>query len=151
MMIRTSQLSEAEAIIGTIAQKTSQSRRRKEAMSKLREGTDMLVRSIREELARDVGVSAERDYRGHGQLGNLPNRKGRRLGRKVLCGLHLELFLQSAIDEIAILCIFENLIPKQLLTEPSTEVQVKGAQEIGAQKHPDFPRPRDCSCGSARH
>jgi len=50
---RSAQLSEEEAIIGSIAQKTSQPRKRKDAMAKLREATDVLVRSIREELAGD--------------------------------------------------------------------------------------------------
>ena len=50
---RSAQLSEEEAVIGTIAQKTSQPRKRKDAMAKLREATDVLVRSIREELAGD--------------------------------------------------------------------------------------------------
>ncbi|KAF9535863.1 RNA-directed RNA polymerase 2 [Crepidotus variabilis] len=51
------QLSEAEAIIGTIAQKSSQPRRRKELMSNLRERTDTLVRGIREELDGDESVT----------------------------------------------------------------------------------------------
>jgi len=46
-------LSEEEAIIGTIAQKTSQPRKRKELMAKLREQTDWLVKGIREEFAGD--------------------------------------------------------------------------------------------------
>ncbi|KDR85157.1 hypothetical protein GALMADRAFT_233817 [Galerina marginata CBS 339.88] len=54
---RTAQLSEEEAIIGTIVQKTSQPRKRKDAMAKLREGTDVLVRAIREELAGDDSIS----------------------------------------------------------------------------------------------
>ena len=56
---RNNPLSEAEAIIGTIAQKTSQRQKRKDAMSKLREGTDLLVRGIREELAGDDSVEPE--------------------------------------------------------------------------------------------
>ncbi|KAJ3516786.1 hypothetical protein NLJ89_g906 [Agrocybe chaxingu] len=54
---RTAQLSEEEAIIGTIAQKTSQPRRRKDMMSQLRERTDVLVRAIREDLAGDETLS----------------------------------------------------------------------------------------------
>lgn len=52
-------LLEEEAIIGTIAQKTSQRHKRKDAISKLREGTDLLVRGIREELAGDDSVEPE--------------------------------------------------------------------------------------------
>lgn len=52
-------ISEAEVIIGTIAQKSSQPRKRMEAMSKIREGTDRLVRGIREELAGDDSVKPE--------------------------------------------------------------------------------------------
>ncbi|KAF8167941.1 RNA-directed RNA polymerase 2 [Crassisporium funariophilum] len=57
---RTALLSEEEAIIGTIVQKTSQSRKRTDMMSKLRENTDLLVRAIREELAGDDEVSDEK-------------------------------------------------------------------------------------------
>jgi RNA-dependent RNA polymerase len=56
---RDAQISEPEAIIGTIAQKSSQPRKRKEAMSKLRESTDLLVRGIREELAGDDSVKPD--------------------------------------------------------------------------------------------
>ncbi|KAG7099381.1 hypothetical protein E1B28_001236 [Marasmius oreades] len=52
-------LSEEEAIIGTIAQKTSQHRQRKEYMSKLRERTDILVRGVREELDGDDETTPE--------------------------------------------------------------------------------------------
>jgi hypothetical protein len=44
------QLSEAEAVIGSIAQQTSQQQKRKELMAKVRESTERLVRGIREEL-----------------------------------------------------------------------------------------------------
>ncbi|EAU88888.2 RNA-dependent RNA polymerase [Coprinopsis cinerea okayama7 len=47
---RDASLTEAEALIGTISQKTSQPKRRKELMSKLREKTDLLVRGTREVL-----------------------------------------------------------------------------------------------------
>jgi RNA-dependent RNA polymerase len=50
---RTASLSEEEAIIGTIVQKSSQPRKRKDMMSSLRESTDVLVRAIREELSGD--------------------------------------------------------------------------------------------------
>lgn len=50
---RTALLSEEEAIIGTIVQKSSQPRKRKDMMSSLRESTDVLVRAIREELSGD--------------------------------------------------------------------------------------------------
>lgn len=50
---RSALLSEEEAIIGTIAQKSSQPRKRKDMMSSLRESTDVLVRAIREELSGD--------------------------------------------------------------------------------------------------
>lgn len=48
---RSRPLSEEEAVVGTIIQKSSQPRRRKDLTSKLREQTDILVRGIREELA----------------------------------------------------------------------------------------------------
>ncbi|KAF9015323.1 RNA-directed RNA polymerase 2 [Cyathus striatus] len=48
-------LTEQEAMVGTILQKTSQPRKRKDTMSKLREQTDILVRGIRQELAGDPG------------------------------------------------------------------------------------------------
>lgn len=48
---RGAQLSEEEAVIGTIIQKSSQPRQRSDAMAKLRESTDILVRGIRENLA----------------------------------------------------------------------------------------------------
>ncbi|KAK1223808.1 hypothetical protein PQX77_013332 [Marasmius sp. AFHP31] len=56
---RDALLSEEEAIIGTIAQKTSQNRQRKENMSKLREHTDTIVRGVRDELDGDDEVAAE--------------------------------------------------------------------------------------------
>ncbi|KAF9478036.1 RNA-dependent RNA polymerase [Pholiota conissans] len=56
---RTARLSEEEAVIGTIVQKTSQRRKRKDAMATLRENTDFLVRGVREELAGDQDTSTE--------------------------------------------------------------------------------------------
>lgn len=50
---RTAFLSEEEAVVGTIVQKSSQPRKRKDVMSSLRESTDVLVRAIREELSGD--------------------------------------------------------------------------------------------------
>ncbi|KAJ3544942.1 hypothetical protein NMY22_g2621 [Coprinellus aureogranulatus] len=47
---RNASLTEEEAMIGTIVQKTSQPRRRKDMISRLRESTDILVRGIREVL-----------------------------------------------------------------------------------------------------
>ncbi|KAG5353249.1 hypothetical protein C0989_008984 [Termitomyces sp. Mn162] len=44
-------LTEEEAVVGTIVQKTSQPRLRTDMIAKLREHTDILVRSVREELA----------------------------------------------------------------------------------------------------
>lgn len=57
---KTGQLSEEEAIVGTIVQKTSQRRKRKDMMAKLREDTDVLVRGIREELAGTDDITNER-------------------------------------------------------------------------------------------
>uniref|UniRef100_A0A8H7YB62 RNA-dependent RNA polymerase n=1 Tax=Psilocybe cubensis TaxID=181762 RepID=A0A8H7YB62_PSICU len=50
---RGAQLTEEEAVVGTIVQKSSQPRKRADMMGKLRESTDILVRAIREELAGD--------------------------------------------------------------------------------------------------
>ncbi|TRM61197.1 RNA dependent RNA polymerase-domain-containing protein, partial [Schizophyllum amplum] len=50
---RAAMLTEEEAIVGTIVQKTSQPRKRKDHMAKLREKTEFLVKGIREEMARD--------------------------------------------------------------------------------------------------
>ncbi|KAL1732044.1 RNA dependent RNA polymerase-domain-containing protein [Schizophyllum commune] len=50
---RAAMLTEEEATVGTIVQKTSQPRKRKDQMAKLREQTDFLVRGIREEMAGD--------------------------------------------------------------------------------------------------
>jgi RNA-dependent RNA polymerase len=50
---RSASLTEEEAMIGTIVQKSSQQRKRRDMMSKLREQTDILVRGVREELAGD--------------------------------------------------------------------------------------------------
>ena len=55
----TTPLSEAEVIVGTIAQQTSQPRKRKELMAKVRDGTDRLARGIREELAGDETIKGE--------------------------------------------------------------------------------------------
>ncbi|RDB29625.1 RNA-dependent RNA polymerase 1 [Hypsizygus marmoreus] len=61
---RTATLTEEEAVVGTIVQKTSQPRKRKDMMSKLREQTDVLVRGIREELAGDEGTPLEEFLEG---------------------------------------------------------------------------------------
>ena len=50
---RSVPLTEEEAMVGTIVQKTSQQRKRKHMISRLREQTDILVRGVREELAGD--------------------------------------------------------------------------------------------------
>lgn len=47
---RNASLTEEEAMIGTIVEKTSQPRRRKDMISRLRESTDILVRGMREVL-----------------------------------------------------------------------------------------------------
>lgn len=56
---KSSSLSEEEAVVGTIIQKSSQPRKRNSTMSKLREHTDTLVRSVREELAGDAEMPPE--------------------------------------------------------------------------------------------
>ena len=50
---RTARISEAEAVIGTVAQKSSQPRRRKQVTTNVRESTEVLVRGIREDLVGD--------------------------------------------------------------------------------------------------
>ncbi|KAG5654750.1 hypothetical protein H0H81_003758 [Sphagnurus paluster] len=50
---RSAVLTEEEAIVGTIVQRTSQPRLRQDMMAKLRDRTDVLVRGVREELAGD--------------------------------------------------------------------------------------------------
>jgi hypothetical protein len=54
---RDAMLSEEEAVIGTIAAKCPQKRRRKEAISQLREHTSYLVKSVRDELSGDDDTS----------------------------------------------------------------------------------------------
>jgi hypothetical protein len=54
---KTATLSEEEAVIGTIVSKCSQRRRRREAMSQLREQTSFLVKGVREELSGDDDTS----------------------------------------------------------------------------------------------
>ena len=49
------QISEAEAVIGTVAQKSSQPRRRKQVTKNVRERTEVLVRGIREDLVGGEG------------------------------------------------------------------------------------------------
>ncbi|THU91778.1 RdRP-domain-containing protein [Dendrothele bispora CBS 962.96] len=49
-------LTEEEAMVGTIAQRSSQPRKRNDQMAKLREQTDILVRGIRDELAGEHDV-----------------------------------------------------------------------------------------------
>lgn len=55
----TAILTEEEAIVGTIIQKSSQPRKRKDMTSKLREQTDFLVRGVREELEGDDDTPEE--------------------------------------------------------------------------------------------
>jgi RNA-dependent RNA polymerase len=50
---KASKLSEEEAVVGTIVAKCSQRRKRKDAMSQLREQTSFLVKCVREELSGD--------------------------------------------------------------------------------------------------
>lgn len=58
---RNAALTEEEAMIGTIVQKTSQPRRRTDMISRLRETTDILVRGMRETLEGEEGETEE-DY-----------------------------------------------------------------------------------------
>ncbi|KAG6911837.1 hypothetical protein DXG01_000084 [Tephrocybe rancida] len=55
-------LTEEEAVIGTIVQKTSQPRLRQDMTAKLRERTDILVRSIREELVGSDDDASSEEY-----------------------------------------------------------------------------------------
>ncbi|KAG6882754.1 hypothetical protein C0992_010750, partial [Termitomyces sp. T32_za158] len=55
-------LTEEEAVVGTIVQKTSQPRLRQDMTAKLREQTDILVRGIREELAGDDDDEEPEEY-----------------------------------------------------------------------------------------
>ncbi|KAF8507044.1 RdRP-domain-containing protein [Russula emetica] len=50
---KTATLSEEEAVVGTIVAKCSQRRKRKDAMSQLREQTSFLVKGVRDELSGD--------------------------------------------------------------------------------------------------
>ncbi|KAI0316524.1 RNA dependent RNA polymerase-domain-containing protein [Amylostereum chailletii] len=50
---RTAMLTEEEVLVGTIVEKTSAPRKRKEKMTKMREMTERLVRGVRDELAGD--------------------------------------------------------------------------------------------------
>ena len=56
-------LSEEEAVVGTIAQQTSQPRKRKDHITKLREQTDLLVKGIRAKLAGGEDDMAEDELR----------------------------------------------------------------------------------------
>ncbi|KAF9452610.1 RdRP-domain-containing protein [Macrolepiota fuliginosa MF-IS2] len=64
---RNVMLSEEEVIVGTITQKTSQPRARKEFMTKVREMTDTLVKGVRLELEGDDNRTFE-DYLKHAWL-----------------------------------------------------------------------------------
>ena len=50
---RSTMLSEEEAVVGTIVAKCSQPRKRRDLMARMRDLTDQLVRSVRDELAGD--------------------------------------------------------------------------------------------------
>jgi RNA-dependent RNA polymerase len=54
---KSAMLTEEEAIIGTIVNKTSQPRHRKNVMAHLRETTEVLVRDVRQELDGDEDIS----------------------------------------------------------------------------------------------
>jgi len=60
---RNAMLTEEEVVVGTIVAKSSQPRRRKDLMSKLREQTTQLVRAIRSELAGDDDTPLEAQLR----------------------------------------------------------------------------------------
>jgi hypothetical protein len=55
----TAMLSEEEAVVGTIVAKCSQRRKRKDAISQLREQTSYLVKYVRDELSGDYDSSQE--------------------------------------------------------------------------------------------
>ncbi len=56
---QSQRLTEEEVFMGTIVAKTSQPRKRKNLISKLREQTDILVRGVKEELGGDDGMPLE--------------------------------------------------------------------------------------------
>ncbi|KAI5891172.1 RdRP-domain-containing protein [Schizophyllum commune H4-8] len=56
---RAAMLTEEEAVVGTIVQQTSQPRKRKDHMTRLRDQTDILVKAIRDKLEGDDGNSPE--------------------------------------------------------------------------------------------
>jgi RNA-dependent RNA polymerase len=60
---KDAKLSEEEAVVGTIVAKCSQRRKRKDAMSQLREQTSFLVKCVREELSGDDD-SSQSDWLG---------------------------------------------------------------------------------------
>jgi RNA-dependent RNA polymerase len=64
-------LTEQEIMMGTITQRTSQPRMRKEKISKLRETTDFLVRQVREALEGDESKPVERYLRDAWDAWNL--------------------------------------------------------------------------------
>ena len=62
---RSAILTEEEALIGTIVAKTSQPRKRKDMMSRLREQTDSIVKAVRTEISGADGTPAETSSAGH--------------------------------------------------------------------------------------
>jgi hypothetical protein len=91
-------LSEEEVIVGTITQKTSQPRTRKEHMTKIREMTDTLVKGIRQKLEGDENRTLE-DYLKYAWLAwelSFVEAKGEKFGAK-------------SFGWLALGCIFDSM------------------------------------------
>ncbi|KAF6766302.1 RNA-directed RNA polymerase 2 [Ephemerocybe angulata] len=77
---RNAELTEEEALIGTIVEKTSQPRRRTDMISRLRESTDILVRGIREQIEGDEDDTEEEVLERAWFAWQVALGKGRRFG-----------------------------------------------------------------------
>lgn len=104
----TAVLTEEEAIVGTIIQKSSQPRKRKDMMSKLREQTDLLVRGVREELEGDDDTPQEEILERAWVAWRLANQAGKR-----------NIFGAKSFGWVALGAIFESIkkIEEDILQE----------------------------------
>ena len=89
-------LTEEEAFMGTIVAKTSQPRKRKNLISKLREQTDILVRGVKEELGGDDEIPLEQVLERAWLAWDHAISKGMTFGAQSFCWITLHAIFDTA-------------------------------------------------------
>lgn len=94
----SSSLSEEEAFMGTIVAKTSQPRKRKDLISRLREQTDVLVRGVKEELNGDEDTPPEEAIERSSLAWEFALKKGTTFGAQSFSWLALQSVFEAVRD-----------------------------------------------------